>query len=387
MTLRIKVDKIPGFPLPGNPASIWGRGVPRTTREFFTEVRTPFIRSTPLSVLDECPRKFLYAYKLGICPKVAERPLTLGSFVHLILKNLFCGRTEEEALQSCETALRFHQNLIVEACDPTGFLQGGRDVKGVLADLEEDYHKARAMALCFWRFRPFQAEKWEVLQAPDGTRLVEVMLETRIKGINPIRTPCDLALLNKETKQVWIVDFKTTSFDPRVRAIPTRISPQLALYRLSLQSHLDHWAHDGLLPPYEVTGSIHAIIKKPTIKYCPDTKDKGGFQCYVERLLQWYKDAEAKDPTNPPLVLDSNRFSAPVMTSELWGRLKRYSKLSSSPPNFDVFYRAGDSVCLKFNRPCPYMVLCNSSTAMIPDLVRTHFNVQFREDVEEQTDV
>jgi len=201
-----------------------------------------------------------------------------------------------------------------------------------------------------------------------------------------MRTPCDLALLNKETGEVWIVDFKTTSFDPRIRCIPTRISPQLALYRFCLQAHLDAWAEQGLMPARKVVGSIHAVIKKPTIKYCPDTKDKGGFHCYIERLIQWYKDAEAKDPNNPPVVRDPNRFARGPMTREFWGRLQHYCKLAMSEPNFDTFYRAGEGACLKYNRLCPYMLLCNSAPAMWPDIIRTHYDIRFRED-EEETDV
>jgi hypothetical protein len=360
--------------------SKWGDNVPQTTVDFFkADVRVPPVRSTPLAVLDECPRKFLYAFKLGIASKVTERPLTVGTFTHLVLKHLFLGSTEAEALSKVEAALTQANNSLIAAADVGGFLPGGADLKSALENMQDDYHKARAMAICFWRFRPFDTTKWEVLCTPEGDLMVERVLTCEVPGIKtPLRSPCDLAMFNKETGEVWIVDFKTTSFDPRLRCIPTRISPQLALYRLVLQAHLDSWG-TGL----HVAGSIHAVIKKPTIKYCPDTKDKAGFHAYIERLVQWYKDAEAKDPSNPPLVLDPNRFSGPAMTYELWHRLVRYSKLATSVPDFDTFYRAGDSACLKYNKPCPFLVLCNSAPAMIPDLVRTNFTIKFREDEEE----
>ena len=347
-------------------------------------MRQPLIRSTPLAVLDECPRKFLYAFKLGISPRLTERPLTVGTITHLVLKGLYMGKSETDALAMSEAALKRNTDTLIAAADAAGFLPHGQDLKCALEDLQEDFHKARAMALAFWRFQPFDFAKWEVLQAPDGTPLVEVVLEASVKGLTrPMRTPCDLALLHKETGEVWIVDFKTTSFDPRIRCIPTRISPQLALYRFVLQAHLDAWAEQGLMPQRQVVGSIHAIIKKPTIKYCPDTKDKGGFHVYIERLIQWYKDAEAKNPSNPPMVRDSNRFTKNVMTREFWARLTRYCRASLASPNFDNFYRAGESVCLKYNRPCLYMMLCNSDPAMFPDLVRTHYTIRFREDEEE----
>lgn len=385
MPRSVFVDDIVGFPGP-KAQTTWGESVPQTTKDFFTEVRQPPVRSTPLAVLDECPRKFLYAFKLGISPRTTERPLTVGTFTHMVLRSLFLGNSEEAALASVEAALTAQNNSLIAAADTAGFLPGGLDLKYALENMQEDYHKARAMAIVFWRFRPFDTTKWSVLQAPDGTPLVETILEVSLKGIGvPLRCPCDLALFNEETGEVWIVDFKTTSFDPKIRCIPTRISPQLALYRFVLQAHLNQWDKDTGNLPLKVVGSIHAVIKKPTIKYCPDTKDKGGFSCYIERLVQWYKDAETKDPTNPPMVLDNNRFHTPVMTRELWNRLVQYSDAASAAPDFDRFYRAGEGACLKYNRPCPYMVLCNSDPSMIPDLVRTHFTIRFRED-EEETD-
>jgi hypothetical protein len=393
MAQRVEIKDLVGFD-PARNGLGWGENVPQTTIDFFTDLRNPPVRSTPLAVLDECPRKFLYAFKLGISSKVTERPLNLGTFCHLVLKALFTGKTEAEALSSAEAALRRNQTALIQAVDLAGFLPGGADLKATLADLDEDYHKARAMAICFWRFRPFDTENWEVLKTPDGTPLVEVVLECTIKGISvPLRSPCDLALLHKQTGEVWIVDFKTSSFDPRIRCIPTRISPQLALYRFVLQAHLDAWAQEDLgraetgafirFPQYKVVGSIHAVIKKPTIKYCPDTKDKGGFHCYIERLIQWYKDAEVKNPDNPPMVRDPNRFSRPPMTREFWNRLVHYSAMAEAKPDFDRFFRAGEGACLKYNRPCQFMVLCNSDPSMIPDLVRTHYDIRFREDNEE----
>jgi hypothetical protein len=397
MPNEIQVRLPDGFPAVAHTSgrgSKWGDNVPQTTVDFFKDgVRVPPVRSTPLAVLDECPRKFLYAFKLGIASKVTERPLTVGTFTHLVLKHLFLGSTEAEALSKVEAALTQADYSLIAAADEGGFLPGGADLKSALENMQDDYHKARAMAICFWRFRPFDTAEWDVLRTPTGEPMVERVLTCEVPGIEtPLRTPCDLALVNKKSGEVWIVDFKTTSFDPKLRSIPTRISPQLALYRLVLQAHLDSWHKDSWssdypagcrIPQQTVVGSIHAIIKKPTIKYCPDTKDKAGFHAYIERLIQWYKDAEAKDPSNPPLVLDPNRFSGPAMTSELWHRLVRYSGLATSVPNFDTFYRAGDSACLKYNKPCPFLVLCNSAPAMIPDLVRTNFTIEFREDKEE----
>lgn len=383
----VHVDRIEGLPLKD---AGYGEGIPETTKRFFESMpaKWPLIRSTPLTVLDECPRKFLYTFKLGIQPKTIQRPLSLGSFVHLVLKGLFLGASEKEAMDMAEGQYEQHKADLQTWVDKAGFLPDGSDIKGVLEDLYEDFHKAKAMAICFWRFRPFDPAKWKILHSPDGTPMVERLLELTYDGIKlPIRVPCDLALIHLETNEVWIVDFKTTSFDPKLRAIPTKISPQLALYRLVLQAHLDKWAEEGHEAPRKVAGSMHAILKKPTIKYCPDTKDKkevGGFSHYIERVIEWYKEREQKDPNNPPLALDPNRFRRQVpLSREFYNRLRKYVQWSKMAPNFDKFYRAGESTCLKFNRPCPYLMICNSDPSMWPEIIRSHYEIRFREDAEE----
>lgn len=359
-----------------------GWSVPQSTMDFFADIRKPFIRSSPLAVLDHCPRKFLYEYRLGIIPRRYESALTMGSIVHKILQSLFMGKTKEEALTISELLLAKEQQRLIDDTGPDGFLSTGKPLEVVLKSLEEDYHKARATGLVFWQFIPFNPDEWEILRTPDGTPMVELLLECEYPGLSrPIRTPCDLVLFNIATEETWIIDFKTTSFDPITRAIPTKISPQLAVYRLSLQSHLDAWHKEGLAPKRTVVGSFHAIIKKPGIKFCKKDAD---FAAYVERLIQWYKDADAKDPKNPPMILDPNRFTGPLMSRELWGRLKQYCKACQAAPNVDTFYRSGESACLQYNRICPYMKLCNSSPAMWPDLIKEKYEISFREDKEDE---
>jgi hypothetical protein len=322
----------------------------------------------------------MYVSRLGISPKVVERPLSMGSILHVMLSALFQGCSEPEALAVAETAVRVNQDQLLGWADPAGFLPDGQDLKAALENLDEDYHKARAMALVFWREKAFDTTKWEVLQAPDGTPMVEVILSVQVKGLPlPIRATCDLALVNKQSGEVWIVDFKSTSFDPMKRAQPTRFSPQLALYRIALQLALDSWNPTGRV----VAGSFHAIIQKPGIKYCPTTKDKGGFGDYITRLVQWYKEKEAKDPNHPPMILDPNRFSKPLMTEEFWRRLVAYCQAATVEPTPSLFHRAGEGACFKYNRVCPFMALCVSDESMWPGLIRDYYTIRFREDEEE----
>jgi hypothetical protein len=350
--------------------------VPYSTAQFFEDIRKPLIRSSPLGCLDDCPRKFLYTYKLGIQTRKYESPLVLGQMVHSILEGLFLGFTEEEALNASALQMKKEFDRLTEATGPDGFI-GLEDAGVMLKQLDEDFHKARAMALIFWRSVPFDPSKWEILKAPDGTRMAEVLLETKYPGLSvPLLTPTDLALVKKETGGVWIVDYKTTGMDAKVRAIPTKFSGQLQLYRIGLQAHLDEWGRGE-----KVEGSLHAIIQKPGIKYCPRTKDKAGFHSYITRLAEWYKAKEEKDPSNPPMILDPNTFEGPAMTQEFWGRLKQFCAASNATPSVDHFYR-NDGACLRWNKACRYMPLCQSHPAMWPHLIRDHYEIRFREDEE-----
>lgn len=369
-----------------------GWNVPDTTQEFFKDTRKPLIRSSPIMCLDHCPRKFLYEYKLGIKDRRYESALTMGTIVHKVLQSLFLGQSAEEALTVCERILQQTQEKLIGDADASGFLPTGEALEPVLKKVEEDYHKARATGLVFWKFVPFDKDRYEVLRSPDGIPMVEMLLECEYPGLSrPIRTPCDLALLDKQDNTIWIVDYKTTSFDPKKRAIPTKMSAQLGIYRLCLQSHLDAWHEaDDSFPQYKVAGSMHAVIKKPGIKSGTAVDKKNAkewgctlFDAYIRRLVDWYRDLEEKDPKNPPMVLDPNRFGKPLMTRELFGRLKQYCKACHATPNIDHFYRVGESACLQYNKICPYMTLCQSDPAMWPDIVRNRYEVSFREDEED----
>lgn len=373
-----------GMSATSSPSGKMGSGVGPATTSFFTDIRKPLIRSSPLSTLEHCPRKFLYEYKLGIKPRRYESALTMGTIVHKVLEALFTGQPPTEALSVCERLLAKEQQRLIADAGLDGFLSTGEPLDVVLKKLNEDYQKARATGLVFWQFVPFKSDEWEVLRTPDNEPMIEVILECEYPGLNrPIRCPCDLALMNKATGEIWIVDYKTTSFDPKKRAIPTKIGVQMKLYRLVLQSHLDAWAEQGRAPKRKVAGSMHAIIKKPGIKFC---KKDANFEAYIERLVQWYKDKDEANPDNPPLILDPNRFTGPLMTEELWGRLKQYCKAANAQPNIHHFYRAGEAACLQYNRICPYMKLCNSCPSMWPDLIRQGYEIGYREDKEDNED-
>jgi len=364
----------------------FGIAVPKSLEEFFTDIRVSPIRSTAISTFEHCPRKFLYREKLGIKPKGYSSALSMGGVFHKVLQAMFMGQPPEEALDAAQPLITKTVCEIRGQADEVGMV-GNQDAESLVKKTEEDYHKARAMAWAFMQFNPFNWDEWEILTHPDGTPMVECLLATNVPGISvPLVAPCDLALVNKDTREVWIVDHKTTSMNTRDRANSVRISAQMSLYRLVLQCHLDAWVREGEEPKREVVGSIHNIVKKPTIKYCPSTKDKGGFQSYLDRLLAWYKEKHTADPKNSPIFQSQTRFSEPALTEEVYLRLRQMARASRACPDIHRFYRAGDYACLNFNSVCPYSCLCSSAPTMWPGLVRDRFQISFREDEEEGED-
>lgn len=372
----------------------FGPSVPQSTADFFEDIRVPLIRSTPLEVLQECPRKFLYGSKLGIRSRSYNSALLIGGIVHKVLQCLFLGQTEETATQGAHSLVAREQQRVLGKTNPAGFLSDGSDSTSIIERLEEDTDKAIAMALAFWSFRAFDTTKFEVLKTPDGDPMVEYLLDVKHPEFSvPLRIPCDLILRKVGTSEVWIVDFKTTSFDAKIRAATSKLSVQTQLYRLGLQLQLDEWANERKFLPlnpfdqmFQVVGAVHGIIQKPSIKYCPLTKDKGGFDTYVQRVIQWYRDKEANTPDNPPVILDWHRFPNRLLSEELRTRLRSYCAAAQSAPDIDRFWKAGGGACTKYNTLCPYMKLCTSDPVQWPDLVRSFYDIRFREDEEDNPD-
>lgn len=360
-----------------------GELCPKTTEEFFSDLRDPPIRSSSIDMFDLCPRRFLYRCRMGISGKGYNRALTLGSFYHELLQALFIGASFSKAREAAGQKWDTNIQLLLEEAGEAGFLPGGTPIEKALSQMEEDFHKAVAMAGIFWEQNPFTPDDWEVLRDPDGNPMIEAQIKNKIPDIpSPIWSPLDLCLIRRGTTEVYVVDHKTTSLPPALRAKTNRLCPQIQLYRLNLQTALDRW-HTASedYPYYTVVGSIHNIIQKPGIKFCPATKDKAGFNSYLDRVRKWF--VEKEENGTPGILQSIVKFTGPVLTEEFKGRLKQMSKACTCDPNLDAFYRVGEKACTTFNSVCPFLLLCVADPVMWPGLVRDNYRISFREDEEE----
>ena len=325
--------------------------------------------------MEECPRKFLLKYRFGIQPPGHSSALNIGGIFHTVLRSLYAG----EGVDSATTAAlhekqKLARRLTKEATN-AGFLPNGGDLQRTLDKVDEEYYKAVGMALTFWKSKPIDLDQLEPLRGVDGKSLAERKIEVAIDGIDlPIVIQLDLPMVHKGTDKVTIYDFKTTSVDSSSRAATVLISLQLQLYRLGLQHYLDTVLADSGLKVAQV---CLCIMQKPSIKYCPETKDKSGYEHYLSRMLDWYAERPGSiHKATQPLIRKP-------MSRELLLRLQMHAAAFQMAPDFDEHYRAGDYVCLNFNSPCAYLPLCNAAPGMIPMIVRDQYRISHREDEED----
>lgn len=332
------------------------------------------ISSSAMQDFALCPRKFLYRWRLGIVPKAYQSALELGTLFHLGCEVIVQGGTMAEAQQAMVKAYREAEEALISDSDERGFLEGGKDPRRVLSEMELDYAKAWAMLQEFWKNNPIDWEQYEVLSV-DGRPMIEALFRVKIPGLGShLRGQLDLVLRKRGTNEVWIYDYKTTSKAASARAKTNRIEVQPHLYRLLLTEYLRRNAPDKDLV---VKGVRYFIIRKPGIKYCPNTKDSGGLNSYVERVHKWYNDPANADEG---MAVSEIHFSGRPLTTELYLRLKEQSAASQAIPDLQRFYMVGnDSICGAFGG-CRYLNLCGNAEVLWPSIVESHYKIDFRED-------
>jgi hypothetical protein len=282
-----------------------------------------------------------------------------------------------------EDALRLGQEA-----STAGFVTG-KSLESVVQELEDSVNKGIAMARVFWDKSPFNYEEWSVAKGPDGKPLVEKIIDVPLQGAGgAARITCDLILEHRDLdehgyRQLAIVDHKTTSKKPWEVWRAMERSIQLKLYRYGLASALAYWAER--YPDYPkscVKWGIYNIIKTAGIKYCPMTKDKSGFDSYIQRMEKWYEDNWSDDKHETPMLQNMHEFTGPPFPNSLRRAVAGAVHRNSSECNPDVFYEMGGYACHNFNRSCSYGALCDSSSAMWPGLIKDYYVVESREDSE-----
>lgn len=314
----------------------------------------PHIHSTNIKTFALCPRRFLFAHRLGLVRKGFARPLAMGQLFHHIMRELCLGASEGEVR---DTARQLIQD---ELASLPASVPGGQTLREIESAAESDLQKALAMALAFWKTNPLDSSEWEVVAVEQ-----EVLLRAHHPAIRvPISIQLDLLLRHRASGAGWIVDYKTTSLSPSRRGRMMAFDVQTRLYRFGAV-----YAY----PDLTITGAILSIVRKPTIKFCAKDVD---FDAYIQRVSEWYDTQRTKDPNDPPYTAPHVRFSEPVLPDELLGQLRATSGAICRAPMLRDFPRTANTeqICDGKYGACPFAELCTSSPSawciLIPDLYR-----------------
>lgn len=329
---------------------------PRTTwwKRNGLDVLRPPLRSSAWAVWRECPRKFFFSERLGLRSKGSySSALTVGTILHSLMEEAIkVGQSKIVADTAARLTREAQDKIMQDVDEATGLLPNGRTAIDVRAQIEKDGSMALALAAALLRAYPVEKllEKYEVLTV-ERPYIVKVEGMARQLVVKP-----DLLLRHRTTAFVWILDYKTTSLSPQVRAatMPFEFQPRYYAWVLHLA------LNPGLTEEkcgYRIGGFIHNIIRKPTIRQ----KQSESYDQYTQRVTEWYAEQSTLNPNDPPIISSSVPMKYPYLSEDVLVQIYELNRASSIYPDMARFYRCESACFGKFgNSPCPFLKLCRS---------------------------
>lgn len=328
---------------PPTPPVLWGVPVLESTG----------IRSSLLHLLNQCKRKFFFSHHLGLRRKTStiSEALTTGTFFHAYMEN---GPSPEGLLATeklYEDYLKkFNERIQLEG-DPFGVLDNNINIT------YKSKEKGHLLASLLWRYYP----------EPEGTKtlLKEAELSHSTTGIK-LEGRVD-RVVQFPNGEIFIVDYKSTSFDPLNLLRSYKYSNALRIYRVLVEVAL--LTYENSTNEENVDGFQLTVVRKPSIKFCPDSKDanKDGkfgncWEAYLDRCKKWYDDNQVQ-----PVVQGTLRFSEPVMCPEFQQVLtdaNPYFPEPDSEEDMDFFPRCSGACISPWGKPCDFLDLCECNPAL-----------------------
>ena len=336
--------------------------------------RVPPIRSTSVGQLAMCPRFFLWRVRYGLQRKGAyQGALSIGTYFHMLCELAAVTPDAEQAAQQASIQIEATRQQLIDAADAQGILPDGKTIENVIADDERNYALAQVMFQIAYR-RFFQApfltkDDWKVVA-------VEQVLEARYREIGTrLRCKPDVILARESDKSLMIVNYKTTSFSPKMTMASSPYRFQVWMEHLL--THLT--APEG----WTVRFYLHNVILKTGLRY--PAKKYPTWDDYLTAVQTWYEDKHEQNPNDPPLLQDLCALPAEPMTAEFFTRLQEASRAHHCHPNSARFYRDASACMGKFtSSPCPFLGLCTSSPLAWADIIPLQFEQSWREAAEDQ---
>lgn len=358
----------------------------------------PSCRSSAVKTMGVCRRRLFYAERLGLRRQNAwKSALEIGSIFHLLSACLRRGMTLEKSIAECTLRHAKQKDATIRDAGSLGILPNGQTIEQWVSKADEDFHKALAMAVTYFRKFPVDPRRFKVLD-------VEKEITTRFdlppalepyreclgwpKGGVVLRGVLDTVLEEVETGHLWIDDHKTTSDLPTQLMASMEYDIQVMVYRLlALAAY----------PERRIVGFIHNVVQKPDITLCRLDRDKivqrkviakgprkgqeveeveyvgePKFQNYMARMLAWYEE-KGGDWQHPavPMAQHEKRFldNYPTLDSlrlmaECWTLLQVPAgriNMVAHYPRVSNYYTCNSGI---FGGPCEYRELCRHGDNM-----------------------
>lgn len=287
-----------------------------------------------------CPRRYLYSQRFRWLPaKTHADALRVGGIFHRLLAGVHAGRPFGEVVDLLANAVGM---AVQEMEDPKE-----------QAAANKVFQVARVMAqLWMAEFADrLQDVKTLVVEQTIQEPLAHVRIATSLIGT--------IDAVVQDDQGIWIVDHKTCSETPAIRASGLTYDSQARAYReLWDTSHAD----------MKCVGCIHNLVMKPTIR----VKKTETYDEYLTRVGEWYETQmlDDKNANTVPMARSFVKFHEPPMDQnpEFLCQLVQEGLWATMDPSLSVFYR-NRHACVQFKKVCPYADLCNRNIRMWPGLL------------------
>lgn len=304
-----------------------------------------------------CRRCFLFKHRWCIVPKF--RPIkvaaSLGQIVH---------RLQQVGPEGINTVRKEVTEQIEELAQR---IDAGEDLLGEIEraakKLQENLDKAVAMVQIMWEKYPKPANHKTLLR--EKSIRMKMTMGTNGEEVELVGIPDEL-VENTDTGEVWVRDSKTSTRDVQYTLTGYQYGLQKRIYRILATEFLEE---QGKPPP---VGFIIDLLQVPTIKYCPTTKDKEGFNHYIDRCRKWYE--EKGDNAIRRFALP---YTESIMPEELGWSLITVAAATSAPAEPKLFPRdITGSYCTHYERVCDYYELCSKSESAWDAIIEEKFEVR-----------
>ncbi len=320
------------------------------------------VRSSMISTERQCTRKFFWVYRLRLKPKsyVLSQALKAGDIYHHIMMPLYrddCSLEDAEKIAYDSVVAPSIEEFETAA---EGDLTG--DAQQSATNVQRAWEVARVMARLFWDQYPLDRDRYEVVDTE--VPITAPMLGAPAFSLGVQGTP-DIIIRDLKENALWLPDHKTTGHKPTDAIVGRGYAWQTYMYSELVHHKYGEWP----------LGFIYNFVQRPTIRYCPTTKDKGGFESYVERCRFEYVKKGQDVCTSYALQLTQG--PSPESFRERVLILATLSLMPVDPTDYNLdtmFPRIyqGFNGCAK----CPYRFLCESDVAMWPSLIEQKYRVR-----------